>query len=310
MEFSALVSYFQCLHTHDQGFRRAWRHLGPVRQREYWRLLNQIELLRARLERPHTQTSEIFNAHQWAARRTSALFDHTREWPFQHEPEPESWTQAASDCQRKLRSFFAWRSRILSFANTHQTLCKRVYGGLKSTSSLRSKLEAHRTGQCSLDLWDAIRFRIVVRDVETLATMADSFCSSFGPMVIRCRNYYVRPRGGESDPYRAVHFELASQKNDYTEVQFLTLVRDAVGLLDHALIHKKAARIVTEAQEVWLSGFSLAANVVDSRLAGDEVWSRLLQSGWSTRPRASTPTSAPAHGKELICRARRQSPLL
>ena len=77
-----------------------------------------------------------------------------------------------------------------------------------------------------LDLWDTVRFRIVVNDVESLSTLSGSFQTTFAPAIIRCKNYYQTQRTGYFDPYRDIPFELEGGGYDYAEVQMITPVRD------------------------------------------------------------------------------------
>jgi hypothetical protein len=82
--------------------------------------------------------------------------------------------------------------------------------------------------------------------------------------VVRRRNYYLRPHEGSGDPYRAVHFELQDEENWLVEVQVMTALREAVGLIDHSLVHKRSTAFLEARHERWLKDLSYAANILDA----------------------------------------------
>jgi hypothetical protein len=94
----------------------------------------------------------------------------------------------------------------------------------------------------------------------------------FGARVVRCRNYYVQPRGAWGDPYRAVHFEImvgGACEPAFIELQVLTHTRESVGLMDHSLVHKRTVSYWGAQHEEWLRGISYAANILDAETIDD-----------------------------------------
>ncbi len=97
--------------------------------------------------------------------------------------------------------------------------------------------------------------------------MSRRLWSLFEPNVLRCRNYYVRPRQGWNDPYRGIHFILkidGDSRPNCVEVQVLTVGRDPIGLVDHEFVHGKSSRYCDGRHERWLRHLSWTANLVDA----------------------------------------------
>jgi hypothetical protein len=81
-----------------------------------------------------------------------------------------------------------------------------LYGGLKAANSIKGKIANYECGCAPLDLWDIARLRLIFPDLPALLVGAFSCRTEFASIVVRFRNYYTRPRGGQGDPYRAFIF--------------------------------------------------------------------------------------------------------
>lgn len=136
----------------------------------------------------------------------------------------------------------------------------RFYGGIKQEQSIESKIHAYRVGD-PLELDDVIRFRFVLGSLEEMLTFYRFFAGICD--VERCRNYYLRPRRGPANPYRALHLRIAGFESGPVEVQILTVLRDAVGIVDHLLALKRSVNDISMQHSQWLSVISLVANIVD-----------------------------------------------
>jgi hypothetical protein len=65
------------------------------------------------------------------------------------------------------------------------------------------------------------------------------FRNEFGACILRARNYFVRPRRKpENSLYAAIHFELQDEYGTFMEIQFMTVRRNAICLIDHSLTPK------------------------------------------------------------------------
>jgi hypothetical protein len=141
-----------------------------------------------------------------------------------------------------------------------------LYGNIKSRPVVERKIRDFSSGCAALDLWDLVRFRLVVTSIDSVERVSQLLWSSFGADLLRCRNYYVRPGEGWGDPYRAIHFELkvgTRSPAECVEIQVLTARRDAVGLIDHG-IHSKSSRYRDGKHECWLRSLSWTANIMDA----------------------------------------------
>ncbi|MEM7792109.1 MAG: hypothetical protein AAF546_11960 [Verrucomicrobiota bacterium] len=144
----------------------------------------------------------------------------------------------------------------------------RLLGGIKTDESIRRKIrqqgEEGNMARAVLDLWDVVRFKIVLRDLPDVLFVAEEFWREFFDGVVRCRNYYYLPRNNDvNDPYRAVHFELADEDGSIIEVQVCSVSRDAVSLLDHPYSFKKILPYKNDEHECWLRTLSVKANLLE-----------------------------------------------
>ena len=171
----------------------------------------------------------------------------------------QEWLAQSLDARMLLRTHRAAQARLDRFLMSCPIYGTRLYGGLKSREAIQRSIRACRSGVP--DLWDAVRFRIVAPDLGGLLVICRSLLEKFD--VDRVRNYYTRPRQGVDDPYRAIHFEIRSAQVLFVEVQVMTALRDAVGVIDHALVHKRAAPFLNVEHRRWLLELSYAANVLD-----------------------------------------------
>jgi hypothetical protein len=152
-----------------------------------------------------------------------------------------------------------------------------VYGGIKSDASIDRKLGLEREGtdlqQSTTDLWDVVRFRVVTADLGTLLEVGLRFWETFFEKLMRCRNYYYRPKHGyEDDPYRAVHFELEPVPGRMIEIQLITRVREAMSMMDHSLYFKRTNPFLDQQHKDWLLQHTWKANILDAQLLGEYSW--------------------------------------
>ena len=129
-------------------------------------------------------------------------------------------------------------------------------------SETRDKIEAFRNGGRPLDLWDLIRIRVVVNQLDSLAVIARALIHEFGAEVVRLRNYYSRPRN-DQDLYRAIHLTVRVAEG-FLEIQVMTAAREVVCEIDHAVAFKRCLDALSRSHLNWLRRLSLAASVHDA----------------------------------------------
>jgi hypothetical protein len=207
--------------------------------------------------------------------RYSLFLESTRRWflrvqerEFQYSKVPVDWLRVIRDPTAKTDLYDRSIERLKGFVALTDIRGTEVYGGIKPESSLDRKLSETGSGNPvqvnALDVWDAVRFRIVTEDLDSLLEMAIKFWETFFDHMLRCRNYYFRPRVNDGDDaYRAIHCEVADDQGRIVEVQMMTQCREAVGLLDHPFLFKKTLSFVDFDHAQWLIEFSKKANIHD-----------------------------------------------
>jgi hypothetical protein len=246
---------------HDPVFRRFFEDQPQASREEYfdvWRCLDVAE------QRPSRDLAAL---HADATVRAQRWFVSVQEREFMNSAIPPQWHSAARDHEMKTQLYDRALHRLLAFSEG-LPIGIRIYGGLKSEESIEHKILQGWRDSAIFDLWDVVRFRIVTPNLDSALNVAARVWDHFWDDVVRCRNYYYRPRqrnldvNGSGDPYRAVHFEL-SDRNGVFEVQVMTRNREAVSLLDHRFVLKRTLPFLNAEHESWLKAISLACNVID-----------------------------------------------
>jgi hypothetical protein len=163
----------------------------------------------------------------------------------------------------------------------------QLYGSIKSREGILERIRSCRDAGGVPDVWDAVRFRVIVPGLSDLACIWTRLLDEFGDSVVRRRNYYLRPRKGPDDPYRALHFELYFGAGRFVELQALTRLREAVGAVDHLLVCKRSSSFIHPKHECWLKELSWTGNIVDAECVrrGSQL-SHDIQSGCDWAPTA------------------------
>ncbi len=249
--------------SEDPFLRAFWHELSETRRAGYWRMWEDIEAAGI------NPCSEVDAEHSRCHDIGKRWFVRVQEREFMYNRVPRDWSAFVRDVSAKEALYRQSVARLEAFIE----LCEMgqdvlLYGGIKADESLDKKLNEGRGGtgiQTNvLDLWDIVRFRIVVPSVQALLRLSIRMWETYFDEVLRCRNYYFRPRNDDpDDPYRAIHFELANESGHMIEVQVMSKRREAVSLLDHAAIFKKAFKGFTAADRHWLVCFSKKANILD-----------------------------------------------
>lgn len=210
-------------------------------------------------------SDSIRTRHSHAAKLLADSMAAVPDMEFRVSPRPERWTKVARDRQRLRRIHSHWGREISVTLRSSGLEFSDFYGGIKDTKAIEEKIACDsRSGATTLDLFDATRFRVVVPGAGELLQIYSALMDRFSVMTVRCRNYYVAPRNGEHDPYRAVHLCIQPDDEEYIEIQLLTERRETIGILDHGFVHKKQIPFVTKSHRRWLQYISWTANIMDA----------------------------------------------
>jgi hypothetical protein len=217
--------------------------------------------------------------HRQISRHLRRIFLAIPQLPFEYGRVPGDWSRFIRNEQGKTR-LYEQGIEILTLLLRQQGLgeCARVYGGVKDVTALerklRGQLEAGAVGIRGLpDSWDAVRYRIVCRDVICLHRLCYAVWTEFVDRVVRCTNFYVAPKHGTLDhPYRAVHFEVRLVDDRIVEVQAMTENRETMCWLDHFHVYKRIAAPRSWVHGAWLGNTSRKASIADGRDVEIENW--------------------------------------
>jgi hypothetical protein len=225
-------------------------------------LLRTTDDLRDRLQRNGT----LHREHVRALRISRRLFVDVGEWEPQAPPDPEARISWSTDAEQVAECcVIAWER--LRRVVLYQRLPYVVrWTSIKRERAVAEKIAAYRAG-ARLDLDDVARARYSFDSLYDLRHFLDVLISEFRGDVVRLRNFFLRSREGPDDAYCALHLVVALPRVSryaFFEVQLMTAVRDAVGLLDHDVVHKPYLAYRDTAQREWLLGLRMAGNVLDS----------------------------------------------
>lgn len=252
--------HFDLLAT-QTDFPHQWNRLGATNQRIYRSVLGSIESLR----KQYGQGGALRAAHSQADRRLKACLEGIAEKPFPKSANVEVWLRTSEDPEAIERAFLRSWERLEYFFLGAETSYVMRWNSIKSSKKVLSKIQAFAQDGTELDLWDMVRFRTSVASAVDLRKLGQQILDYFGGDVRRVRNYYVLPRGGATDSYRALHFEILAGET-FFELQVHTVARDLIGLLDHDLTGTKRVAFLHDAHREWLEELRMAANIYDAAL--------------------------------------------
>lgn len=257
-----LQKHISFLLNRDPFFVAFWDGLGKEGQLVALERLSEIDLVaRSRfpgLGKLHSNADDI----------TRRFFVVVQEEEFQYTRIPRHWVEFVRDKPAKEGLFSNSLSELERFLRSYEFDREiRLYGGIKPDESIDRKygIAKKRGGMQKInDLWDVVRFRMVAESISDVRSIAVRLWMSYFENVVRCRNYYFRPKNGDgNDPYRAVHFELEIFPRKLIEIQVMTRSRELLCYLDYAPHFKGHTPFTSWRQRRWLTHFSQKANVYD-----------------------------------------------
>ena len=258
MPESYIDRHIELLLAKDPIFQKFWSEMEPNLQSRYRKIWFDIERQTASMRLSQ-------GAHLAAMDPLRRWFTRVQEKEFEFPLATDEWKGFVRDLSAKQAVYDAAKSRLQAFINRYfKEQEVRLYGGLKSTQSIEMKLSGNEGKAGLMDLWDVVRFRIVVLSVDNVLKIGIAVWEVFFVQVLRCRNFYYRPRGNSRDPYRAVHFILLTDERRVIELQIMSERRDAISLIDHRFVFKGTLQFLNEKHEAWLNDLSLAANLLDA----------------------------------------------
>jgi ppGpp synthetase/RelA/SpoT-type nucleotidyltranferase len=227
-------------------------------------LLSRVERRRLSLtEDPPAFRLAYAQARQMAAEYLAGI----AEIDFPPPPRPEEWIARSLDGVNMQQTYRRARLEFERFLRAGNVPGVRLSGGVKDRAAVLRKIAAREIQEGALDLWDNVRLRMIAPDLHGVVLLSSGLLRKFGGRVVRVRNYYVRPRQGRNDPYRAVHFEVRGDDGQFVEMQVMTALREALGVIDHILVHRRAVPFLNHRHEQWLMELSQTANIIDAEEA-------------------------------------------
>lgn len=259
----------------DPFFSDYWKQLDSVRQENFWNLNRDIEnVLR--------QDNMIIPMHRRAHEYTKRFFLMVQEKDFEYTRIPDDWSAFVRDAKAK-KELYHFSSHILKQFVSKCTNSDQIvlYGGVKADSSIDRKIGIKRSGnaiqQNLRDLWDVVRFRIVAPNLPSMLEIGVGLWETFFDDVIRCRNYYYRPKSDHiDDPYRAIHLEIEVSPGRMIEVQLVSRIREVISFLDHCVYFKRHEEFINDKQEIWLLRHMWKANILDVLPIKDYSWNSVV----------------------------------
>jgi hypothetical protein len=267
---SFLDEHIALLSGKDTHFQAYWSKLSDEEKEQFRRLAGDIDSCGSGEEK-------IVAGHVNASRTLARFMVRIQEAPFNYSRLPGDWVDFVHSPSEKENLFKETVNILEGFIRKELSgPGVRLYGNIKMEDSLMRRMILPKTEdqfrRRLLDTWDVVRFRIVAPDLVVARHAALRIWEVFFEKVVRCRNYYFRPKDGEhSDPYRGVHFELEPIEGRIIELQVLTRARELVSFLDHASFFKKSLQLPSAEHEAWLFFFSRKANLLDLRLIPREL---------------------------------------
>jgi hypothetical protein len=274
---SLLDKHFRHLMTYDVEFLWEWMSLAEKERKHHQDTLNVLDMRRKRLDSGETSCREYhLDVSAQTARRLAVLAE--KDFPVP----AADWLRSVHDVAQMRRLHRCGGVFLRRFMAECTVTPVRLYGGIKEQSRIQAKLGLCRIRQTLPDLWDVVRYRVVVEGLDTLLSVSLSLAEKAGDQLVRCRNYYFRARGGVDDPYRAIHFVLVFPELGYVEVQIMTAWREALCLIDHSLVYKKSIPYLGGRHRRWLRDLSYTANCVEAGL--EDVYPRTMRASASDTP--------------------------
>jgi hypothetical protein len=265
---SFLNAHVRLLLASDGNFQWYWSALAQSEQQGLLFLANEIDTC-ASLEQ------YIIAGHVRASRELARYMVRIQETAFDYSRIPRDWLDFVRSDSEKAHVYEQVSHLLKRFVENEQLRSSlKLYGGVKPEASLVRRMMSPKTDdqfrKQLLDTWDIVRFRIVAIDVLTARHVAMRIWEYFFDEVVRCRNYYFRPKDDDhQDPYRGIHFELELMPGRIVEVQVLTKIRELVSLFDHAPIFKKSVQLPSPDHQAWLFLFSRKANLLEAKSITD-----------------------------------------
>jgi hypothetical protein len=254
-----LANHLNYLRSADPHSKNIWGLHGPRCHELLWRLEQSVDGL-------VSQNIDWGHAHRLAVGNVASVLSAIPDYDYSTVPRPEQWIRRVQP--RIASSVYAhWQCRLTKFFRHADSAGSLWYGGIKNPCAVQSRIAIWRNRMFRdaglLDVWDTARTRIVVPCLVTLSELVSRLFQEMGPAIVRCRNYYKRPRDGSLDPYRAIHLELQLDSEDFVELQLVSARREAVGHADHALVHKRRLPFLGWRHRLWLRRLSWCANLLD-----------------------------------------------
>ncbi len=254
------IEYCEC---HDKWFKQFWCSLSDKDRTEFLELGNKIE------NGTNSADPNFQLLHDQSVDLLSRKLIVIPETGFRISQNIADWSDFVMDKNEKQKVFDFSRLVLLDYIEKSQVPLEHLFGNLKSDESIAKSIEKRkRLGyypEYLYDIWDLVRFRIVVQTPNELAQLGVKIWRDFYRKIYRCRNYYFNPKLYSHDTnYRAIHFLIMIQESRIIEVQLVTKAREWIGRLDRAVLFKKDIPPIDEEHVTWLMNYCCKANILDA----------------------------------------------
>jgi hypothetical protein len=260
-------AHIQLLLEHDSHFQTYWRSRDEMAQEAFLTCIHEIECV-------SKEEGNLLTEHVRVSHDLARFMVRIQDEPFDYNRLASDWIDFVRDEEAKKKLYDIALRELSSFMQRHVHAQEYIlYGGIKQESALVRRMLVPKSEEqfrrSLLDTWDVVRFRLVASDLNVLRGLALLFWEEYFDRIIRCRNYYFRPKDGvHTDPYRAVHFELEIQNGRIIELQMMSQSREIITHLDYAPMFKKTIRFLSAEHEAWLLSLSLKSNLLDRSKCG------------------------------------------
>jgi ppGpp synthetase/RelA/SpoT-type nucleotidyltranferase len=250
-----LRTHLEYLLKTDPGFIRFWERLTTPEREEFIR--RSLDIVEAGGQ------PEAHSQFDRANALIRGLFIVIPELNLIQSRIARDWNLFAMNEQEKQLIYRAAESTFQEYLSKYELSSSvSLYGGLKTIPSILNKSEERNPSKLA-DLWDVVRFRMVVPNLRNVLVVSLQLCGEYDSSLLKCRNYYTHPKITDSrHSYRAVHFQIPIHDR-MVELQVMTLIQETVSYLDHAIAFKRQVPPLSQSHLDWLEKARLGALILD-----------------------------------------------
>jgi len=262
-----LDQHIEYLIQEDKYFYDFWARLKSKQKKKFIAKYNYIDKL-------YGHTNAFENQCKTAGLILKKKYLQIPSSVFEFAKIPKDWRTFIRNDNEKRKIFIESEDTLKRFLERHRLNNKvELYGNIKEISSLerkihrKEKLYTYREEIKIFDIWDIIRFRIVVNNDKLLISVGVLIWQDYLEKIIKCRNFYFHPKNSNIiDPYRGIHYLLEIVPNRIIEIQLVSKEREGMIYLDHSVLFKKIVKPINKSHLKWLFHLSLKINLFEAKI--------------------------------------------